>query len=174
MARNQQLGITGQIGQLLVIGFDGTEMSAQIASLLARIQPAGVILFARNIVNGQQTHKLLKDCQASVDNPLFTCVDLEGGRVDRFRNVTGPTPSAADVFASGTPKLFRQHGARIGRPCRALGFNVDFAPVLDLAFEASRTVMSSRPFSTEPKPFVPHPPNFPPALGSSALTRVGN
>ena len=154
MARNQQLGITGQIGQLLVIGFDGTEMSAQIASLLARIQPAGVILFARNIVNGQQTHKLLKDCQASVDNPLFTCVDLEGGRVDRFRNVTGPTPSAADVFASGTPKLFRQHGARIGRTCRALGFNVDFAPVLDLAFEASRSVMSSRAFSTEPKAVV--------------------
>ncbi len=173
MARNQQLGITGQIGQLLVIGFDGTEMSAQIASLLARIQPAGVILFARNIVNGQQTHKLLKDCQASVDNPLFTCVDLEGGRVDRFRNVTGPTPSAADVFASGTPKLFRQHGARIGRTCRALGFNVDFAPVLDLAFEASRSVMSSRAFSTEPKAVVRYAREFLAGLGSAGVIGVG-
>jgi len=173
MARNQQSGITGQIGQLLVIGFDGTEMSAQIASLLARIQPAGVILFARNIVNGQQTHKLLKDCQASVDNPLFTCVDLEGGRVDRFRNVTGPTPSAADVFASGTPKLFRQHGARIGRTCRALGFSVDFAPVLDLAFEASRSVMSSRAFSTEPKAVVRYAREFLAGLGSAGVIGAG-
>src|SRR5207245_1378886 len=169
MARNQQSGITSQIGQLLVIGFNGTEMSAQLASLLGRIQPAGVILFARNIQNAQQTHRLLKDCRACVGNPLFTCVDLEGGRVDRFRNVTGPTPSAADVFASGTPKLFRQHGVLIGRTCRALGFNVDFAPVLDLAFEASRNVMSSRAFSTDPKAVVRYAREFLAGLRSAGV-----
>src|SRR5712692_5585140 len=129
-------------GQLLIIGFDGTELSPPLASLLTRIQPAGVILFARNIVNGQQTHKLLKDCQRLVRKPLFTCVDLEGGKVDRFRNVTGPAPSAADVFSTGDRKLFRRHGQIIGKTCRALGFNVDFAPVLDLAFKTSRSVMS--------------------------------
>ena len=68
-----------QIGQLLIIGFDGTEMSPRLCSLLTRIQPAGVVLFARNIVGAEQTHKLLKDCQACVSTPLFTCVDLEGG-----------------------------------------------------------------------------------------------
>src|SRR5216683_6739702 len=109
------------VGQLLVIGFDGTEMSPPLASLLTRIQPAGVILFARNIISAQQTHKLLKDCQACVREPLFTCVDLEGGRVDRFRKVTGPAPSAADVFSSGDRKLFRKHGELIGRTCRAMG-----------------------------------------------------
>src|SRR5260370_37547840 len=130
---------TGEsVGQLLIIGFDGTEMSPPLASLLTRIQPAGVILFARNIQNAQQTHKLLKDCQALVQEPLFACVDLEGGKVDRFRNVTGPAPSAADVFSTGDRKLFRKHGQVIGKTCRALGFNVDFAPVLDLAFRASR------------------------------------
>ncbi len=115
LGKNNSIG-TGA-GQLLVIGFDGTEMSPQLASLLARIQPAGVILFARNIVNGQQTHRLLKDCQACVPGPLFTCVDLEGGRVDRFRNVTGPAPSAADVFVTGDRKLFRKHGQIIGKIC---------------------------------------------------------
>ena len=69
-------------------------------SLLTRIQPAGVILFARNIVSAEQTHKLLQDCQACVSTPLFTCVDMEGGSVDRFRNVTGPAPSAAEVYAT--------------------------------------------------------------------------
>ena len=113
--------LSGHVGQLLIMGFDGTELPPQLASLLSRIQPAGVILFARNIANGQQTHKLLKDCQRVVREPLFTCVDLEGGRVDRFRNVTGPAPSAAEVFLTGDPKLFRMHGQIIGKICRALG-----------------------------------------------------
>ena len=173
MARKQYSGIHRQIGQLLIIGFDGTEMSPQLASLLARIQPAGVILFARNIVNAQQTHKLLRDCQAWVRETLFTCVDLEGGRVDRFRNVTGPSPSAAEVFASANPKLFRQHGAVIGKTCRALGFNVDFAPVLDLAFEASRKVMSSRAFSTDPKAVVRYAREFLGGLRSAGVIGSG-
>jgi beta-N-acetylhexosaminidase len=74
-----------QIGQLLIIGFDGTEMHSALASLLREVQPAGVILFARNITGAEQTWKLLRDCQAGVKTPLFTCVDLEGGKVDRFR-----------------------------------------------------------------------------------------
>src|SRR5579864_3465584 len=146
MTPAQKTSIARQVGQLLVIGFDGTSMTSALETMRARLQPAGVILFGRNIVNGQQTHQLLKDCQASVkkENRLFTAVDLEGGRVDRFRNVTGPAPSAAEVFSTGERKLFRKHGQLIGRICAALGFNLDFAPVLDLSFEVSRKVMSSR------------------------------
>ena len=143
--------ISGQIGQLLIVGFDGTEMSPPVRSLLTRLQPAGVILFARNITSGEQTHRLLKQCQSYVFMPLFTCVDMEGGRVDRFRNVTGPAPSASEVFASGNPRLYRKHGKTIGESCHALGFNTDFAPVVDLAFEASRNVMSSRAVSANPQ-----------------------
>ncbi len=135
---------TGEVGQLLIVGFDGTEMTPRLSSLLTHLQPAGVILFARNIKSAEQTWQLLRDCQKCVSTPLFTCVDLEGGSVDRFRDVLGPAPSAADVFATGDRKLFRKHGQVIGENCRALGFNVDFAPVLDLAFEASRSVLSSR------------------------------
>lgn len=171
LGKNNSVGTYA--GQLLVIGFDGTEMSQQLAALLARIQPAGVILFARNIVNGQQTHKLLKDCQGSVGGPLFTCVDLEGGRVDRFRNVTGPAPSAADVFATGDRRLFGKHGQLIGKICSTLGFNVDFAPVLDLAFEASRSVMSSRAFSTDPKAVVGYAREFLAGLRSAGVIGAG-
>lgn len=140
-----------QVGRLFVIGFDGTEVFPRLASLLLCVKPAGVILFARNIISAAQTHKLLKDCQACVSTPLLTCVDMEGGRVDRFRNLNGGSPSAADVFATGDRKLFRKHGKIIGGYCRALGFNTDFAPVLDLAFETSRNVMSSRAVSANPR-----------------------
>jgi beta-N-acetylhexosaminidase len=140
-----------QIGQLLIVGFDGTEITPRFSSLLKRMQPAGVILFARNIKTAEQTWQLLRQCQNCVSVPLFPCVDLEGGSVDRFREVLGPAPSAADVFSTGDRKLFRKHGQVIGENCRALGFRLDFAPVLDLAFEASRSVMSSRVVSPDPR-----------------------
>jgi beta-N-acetylhexosaminidase len=139
------------LGQLLIVGFEGTEMSAQLASLLKRLQPAGVILFARNIKSAEQTWRLLRECQKCVSIPLFTCVDLEGGSVDRFRDAIGPAPSPADAYATCNRKLFRKHGEIIGENCRAMGFNVDFAPALDLAFEASRSVMGSRAVSADPR-----------------------
>jgi beta-N-acetylhexosaminidase len=164
---------TRHIGQLLIIGFDGTEMSPRLASLLARIQPAGVILFARNITGAQQTYELLRDCQKHVTTPLFTCVDLEGGTVDRFRNVLGPAPSPAQVFATGHRELFRKHGRIIGTNCRALGFNVDFAPSLDLAFEASRSVMSSRAVSADPKQVIVYAREFLRGLGDAGALGCG-
>jgi beta-N-acetylhexosaminidase len=111
-------------------------------------------------MNAEQTWRLLRECQKCVATPLFTCVDLEGGTVDRFRDVLGATPSAAEVFATGERKLYRKHGQLIGENCRALGFNVDFAPVFDLAFEASRSVMSSRAVSPYPRKTVAYAREF--------------
>jgi beta-N-acetylhexosaminidase len=153
-------GRAADIGHLLIIGFDGAEMTPRLASLLTRLQPAGVILFARNIKSTAQTWRLLRECQKCVDTPLFTCVDLEGGTVDRFRDTLGPSPSGAEVFATGDRALFRKHGRMIGENCRTLGFNVDFAPVLDLAFEASRNVMESRTVSPNPKQTVAYAREF--------------
>jgi beta-N-acetylhexosaminidase len=138
-------------GQSLIVGFDGTEMNSQVSSLLACVQPAGVILFARNIVSPQQTHELLRSCRRLIKQPPFLCVDLEGGLVDRLKKAIAPAPSPAAVFATRDRKLFRKHGKIIGEECRAVGFNLDFAPVSDLAFEASRGVMSSRAVSPDPK-----------------------
>jgi beta-N-acetylhexosaminidase len=173
MLRGSRSNSAEQLGQLLVVGFDGTEMSPRLFDLLTRLQPAGVILFARNISTAQQTHKLLKDCQSCVREPLFTCVDMEGGRVDRLRKVTGSAPSAADVFASGKKALFRKHGEIIGKTCRALGFNVDFAPVLDLAFEASRNVMSSRSVSDDPKHVIGYAREFLAGLTAAGVIGCG-
>jgi len=161
------------VGQLLIVGFDGTEMTPRLGSLLMRLQPAGVILFARNIKSAEQTWRLLRDCQKCVSTPLFTCVDLEGGSVDRFRDALGPAPSAANVFATVDRKLFRKHGQLIGENCRTLGFNVDFAPVLDLAFEASRSVMSSRAVSANPRETAAYAREFLAGLRASKVLGCG-
>jgi beta-N-acetylhexosaminidase len=140
-----------QVGQLLVIGFDGTALTPRVRDLLRRVQPAGVILFARNIVDAEQTHRLLKDCRAAVKHPILTCVDMEGGTVDRLRAVFGATPSAADVFATRDPRMFRKHGELVGQACHIAGFNLDLAPVVDLALASSRKVMTSRSVSADPE-----------------------
>ena len=161
------------IGHLLIVGFDGTKMTPPLSSLLTRLQPAGVVLFARNIKTAEQTWQLLRACQKCVTTPLFTCVDLEGGTVDRLRDVLGPAPSAADVFATGDRKLFRKHGQIIGQNCRALGFNLDFAPVLDLAFEVSRSVMSSRVVSENPRDTVAYAREFLAGLRAEGVLGCG-
>lgn len=165
--------MNNDLGQLLIIGFEPAEMTPSLRALLIRMQPAGVILFSRNVVSPEQTYRLLQDCQAYVSKPLFACVDMEGGLVDRFRAVIGSFPSAADVFATGERRLFRKHGRIIGDACRALGFNTDFAPVLDLALEASRSVMRSRAVSPDPRQVVLYAREFVAGLHTAGVIASG-
>ncbi len=172
MASRKLRGID-EIGQLLIVGFNGTEITPRLRSLLSRLQPAGIILFARNIKSPEQTWRLLSECQKCVATPLFTCVDLEGGTVDRFHDALGAAPSAADVFDTGDRRLFRRHGQIISENCRALGFNVDFAPVLDLAFEASRGVMESRAVSADPREVATYAREFLTGLRAAKVMGCG-
>ena len=151
MASRNALDLRQQVGQLLIMGFDGTDVSARLRSMLGTLNPGGVILFKRNIEEGAQVHALLRHAQQVVATPMFLCVDMEGGTVDRLRDAIAPVPSVAEVAATESAKLFRKHGRLIGDEIRALGFNIDFAPCLDLRFEASMKVLGSRTVSDDPK-----------------------
>ncbi|MGI9102356.1 MAG: beta-N-acetylhexosaminidase [Terriglobales bacterium] len=143
--------LRSDVGQLLIMGFDGVEATARLRSTMASLRPGGVILFARNVTGAQQTWELLQECRKCIPAPSFLCVDMEGGTVDRLKDVIAPAPAVADVAASGNRKLFRLHGRVIGEECRLLGFNVDFAPCVDLGLEPSRKVLTSRTASAEPE-----------------------
>jgi len=143
--------LPAQVGQLLIMGFDGAEPTPGLRQMLVMLQPGGVILFARNILEARQTWELLCACRETVEAPMFLCVDMEGGTVDRLKNVIAPAPSAEAVAATQDKKIFRTHGRLIGEEVRALGFNTDLAPVLDLSFPASRSVLTSRTVSHDPR-----------------------
>ena len=160
-------------GQLLICGFDGLSLAPSTRELLRHAQPAGVILFARNIESAAQTHALLAECDAQVSTPIFRGVDMEGGTVDRFKRALAPSPSAATVFATGKRENFRRHGQLIGQACHALGFNVDFAPVLDLALVPSRAVLGSRAVSADPKQVIAYAREFLRGLSSFAVLGCG-
>jgi len=144
------LELRQRAGQLMIMGFDGQQLDGRLTAALRTLQPGGVILFARNIADAAQTHALLSACWETVSQPLFLCVDEEGGTVHRLRDLMGPAPAAAEVGSTGRSKFYHQHGRLLGQQARALGFNVDFAPVLDLALEVSRPVLGSRAVSADP------------------------
>ncbi len=146
----KNLDLREQVGQLMIMGFDGVVMSAKLRTTLHTLQPGGIILFARNIREPRQTWELLREARSTVPSPMFLCVDMEGGTVDRLRDVIAPAPSVADVVGAGNRPLFRKHGRIIGEECCTLGFNTDFAPVFDLALPASRPVLTSRTVSPDP------------------------
>ncbi len=150
MPTQSNLELRQQVGQLLIMGFDGTTVSARLRLMLATLCPAGVILFKRNVGEAAQIHALLGQAQKAVSTSMFLCVDMEGGTVDRLRDAIAPVPSVADVAAAGSKKLFRKHGYILGAEVRAMGFNTDFAPALDLRFEASKNVLTSRTVSADP------------------------
>jgi beta-N-acetylhexosaminidase len=152
--------LRAQVGQLLIMGFDGVELTAKLRTTLETLQPGGIILFARNIREPRQTWELLRECQRCVATPMFLCVDMEGGTVDRLKNVVAAAPAVADVAVSGNTKLFRLHGRVIGAEVRALGFNTDFAPVVDLGFEASRAVLTSRTVSDDAEATITYAREF--------------
>jgi beta-N-acetylhexosaminidase len=150
----RSLALRRQVGQLLVMGFDGTTLSQRLRGMLETLQPGGLIFFQRNLEDVQQAYRLVRDAQKASATPMFLCIDMEGGAVDRLRDVIAPVPAVAEVAAANLKKLFRKHGRLIGEELRALGFNVDFAPVLDLQLTASKDVLGSRTASAKPKQTV--------------------
>jgi beta-N-acetylhexosaminidase len=142
------------------MGFAGTDISARLRSMLGTLQPGGIILFKRNVEEAAQIHALLRHSQQAAATPMFLCVDMEGGTVDRFRDVIVPVPSVAEVAATNSKKLLRSHGRLIGEEVRALGFNTDFAPCIDLGFPVSRKVLGSRTASASPKETIRYAREF--------------
>ena len=154
------MSLRAQLGQLFIVGVESTTLSPIEAAWMRLIRPGGIILFRRNIEEAVQVTHLLRQATEIAGAPMFRCVDLEGGLVDRLRDLIAPMPSAAAVFASGKPANFTRHGRLIAHEARTLGFNVVLAPVLDLALPASRSVMQTRAVSPDPAAVITYAQSF--------------
>lgn len=122
-------------GQLLLVGVPGTELDRDTAALYRQVQPAGFIIFGRNITAAAQLRKLIDDLRdVSAIEPIIT-IDQEGGRVSRLRLIGNEPPSAQQLRDKGDETLVSHHGQITGRLLRLFGFNLDLCPVLDIAFD---------------------------------------
>jgi beta-N-acetylhexosaminidase len=171
--KKSQLDLRQQVAQLIIMGVEGPEPDGNNIKTLTRLQPGGLILFARNIHSAEQCHDLLAAGRRSTPAPMFTCVDLEGGLVDRFRELIGPAPSQAMVASTGSRAMYQKHGKILGDEARSMGFNTDFAPVSDIGYEKSRNVMGSRTASSNPEDTVIYVREFLRGLKSAGVLGCG-
>jgi beta-N-acetylhexosaminidase len=126
-----------RIGQLLMIGIPGKEVDAPVRELLDTIQPGGVLLNGQNIESAQQVIELTNAIRAAIQVPPIIAVDQEGGRVDRLKTIYSPMPAADLLRASGDASIAARLGEITAEALRALGFNVNLAPVLDVRVNES-------------------------------------
>lgn len=125
--------IKRKAGRLLFVGLPGTRLDRHSRRLLGEVQPGGVVLFGRNIESAEQVALLTAQIRDAVGHPVLIGVDQEGGLVDRFREISEPAPSAKAVRSAGQSELAKKFGFLSARVLRLLGFNINFAPVLDLS-----------------------------------------
>ena len=119
-------------GQLLLLGVRGPEIAPDEAAMFRKLQPAGFILFGRNIVSPDQTRRLTDDLRHFTHDEPILAIDQEGGRVTRTKDISPSLPSANAFAAKDDPLLSARGGVLTGDQLRLLGFNLNFAPVLDL------------------------------------------
>ena len=164
-------------GSLLVVGLGDKELTAMERAWLKLVRPAGIILFRRNIVDRAQTRALLAEATSFCPPHCGAFVDVEGGTVDRLRDVLAPIPSVQAVAqaarASGRVALQREHGELVARAAKAFGFNSSFAPVLDLALPESRKVMETRCAAETGAGVVAYAREFLAGLASQAVAGCG-
>lgn len=142
--------IRRKAGRLLFVGLPGTRLDKQQRELLREVQPGGVILFGRNVESAEQVALLTAQVRDALDHRVIVSVDQEGGLVDRFRGICEPMPSAKAISNAGRTELAEKFGALSARALRLLGFNLNFAPVLDLKGGNEENGLRGRTFGARP------------------------
>jgi len=143
--------LESRLGELLIVGFPGTSMTDEVRDRLLRIRPAGVILFAQNLTDAGQTGRLtraIQDTIGSPELPALLCADEEGGMVSQLSGFWEVAPSARAQALSGGAPLVKELAQRTARRLLALGFNLNFAPVLDIDSNPENPVIGIRSFGS--------------------------
>lgn len=171
-----------KIGQMMIVGFRGTEVNedSYIAKAVRDLNLGGVVLFdkdqpskgeiTRNIVNPEQTKKLVQELKKV--GPLFISVDAEGGYINRLKEKYGfiniPT---AQSMGTGTPLTTKEYSVGLAKELADIGFNVDFAPVVDLNINPENPVIGylERSFSADPEMVYEHASNFIKGLNENGI-----
>jgi beta-N-acetylhexosaminidase len=144
--------IDEKIGQLFIFGLEGTELDENVIKAIEENHIGGFIFFKNNIVNAGQAVKLLnglKERNSSNRLPLFLAVDEEGGIVSRLSDIYLDLPSARTIGNVNDEKISLEYGKVLGERVKELGFNMNFAPVLDVNSNPKNPVIGKRAFGTE-------------------------
>jgi len=139
-----------QAARLFTVGFYGKVLTDDLTRLVAR-GVGGVIFFARNVGSPGEVADTTSSIKRVAGRPLFIALDQEGGQVSRLRQGFTDVPPMRAVGATGNPALAREVGALIGREVRAVGFDMNYAPVLDVDTNPANPIIAARSFGRTPE-----------------------
>ena len=141
-------------GQHFLVDVPGPEITREVERLIREGRIGGVILFAKNIRSAAQVRGLAADLQGIASAaglpPLFISVDQEGGIVNRLTEGVTVFPGAMGIGASGRSEDADSAGRMTALELRALGINVNHAPVLDVNSDAANPIIGVRAFGDDP------------------------
>ncbi|HEX3046339.1 MAG TPA: beta-N-acetylhexosaminidase [Bacillota bacterium] len=142
------------LGQMFIFGFEGLTLSSEFVDFYKKYPAGGVILFRRNLQSPEQVKLLnaqLLELAKSVrpEDDLLKAIDQEGGNLSPLRGLVTSLPGNMGLAATNSPSAAYFAGLTVGNELKSLGFNLNFAPVLDLALQQN-PVISTRAFSDQP------------------------
>jgi beta-N-acetylhexosaminidase len=140
---------------MIISGFEGTSLNARTEELIVQQGIGGLILFERNFKNPEQLLQLITDLQSLTANdpeipPLFISVDQEGGRVARLGAPFTQFPPMSCLGKADSDELAYRFGLGMGKELRAVGVNMDYAPVLDVHSNPINPIIGQRALDTNP------------------------
>jgi beta-N-acetylhexosaminidase len=160
-----------RIGQMIMIGFRGVEApeNSNICEIIKDVKIGGVVLFdydipsnsfPRNIINPEQTKKLISGLQKYSVIPLFVAIDAEGGNVNRLKQQYGflPILSPEEMGQDKTLETTEKESTKLAEELKNLGFNMNLAPVVDVNINPENPIIGAlgRSFSSDPEEVVNH------------------
>ena len=132
-----------------MLGFDGDSLPGELAEYLAR-GLAGVVLYQRNFTSAQGLRELTSAIRQAAGRPVLIGIDQEGGTRFSLREPFTAWPSAAELGRLGNVELVEQVARAIAMELRAVGCNLNFAPMLDLHVNSGSPVTKDRSFGSDP------------------------
>jgi beta-N-acetylhexosaminidase len=165
------------IGQMVIIGFEGTQdMDANSISLMQEYSVGGVLLFGWNTDTFEQTAGLIANVNSHNPSsvPLLVGIDLEGGSVTRFIGQWKPALYSAQRLGNkNDPALVYDQYRRIGDQLKSIGININFAPVLDISHDPAASFLGKRMFGSDPNAVAALVPQAVSGLQDAGLASLG-
>lgn len=140
-----------KIGQLLIVGKEGFELDDEDKNQIDTNKVGGFVFFSRNIESEKQVVEMLQDLNEYNSKnkiPLFLSLDEEGGKVTRLSKIYKRLPEAKVIGDKNNKEISFEFGEILGSMLKDLGFNLDFAPVLDINSNPKNPVIGSRAFGS--------------------------
>ncbi|KAM0331521.1 hypothetical protein ACHAQA_003198 [Verticillium albo-atrum] len=146
------------IGQMLIMGWDGTEVTPQIRSLIEDHHLGSIILTAKNLKSAHETAKIVQELQtiahkANHPQPLLIALDQENGGVNSLfdEDFVCQFPSAMGIAATGRAELAYEVNKATASAVGACGVNMMLGPVLDVLSNARYQPLGVRATGDDPQ-----------------------